>query len=76
MRSLRREARLDDHLAPALDVAVQQLGQLRGRVGLGLHVETLQALNHLGLSQHLGHVLPRAVRGSLGIGARQADNVL
>ena len=71
--SLRRQSRLGDHLAPALDVAVQQL---RWGARFGLHVEARQALNHLGLGQHLGHFLTRSDRGSLGFCVRKADNAL
>lgn len=74
--SLRCQSRLGDHLAPALDVVVQQLRQLRWGAGFGLHVKARQALNHLGLGQHLGHFLARSVRGGLGFCVRKADNAL
>jgi N-acylglucosamine 2-epimerase (GlcNAc 2-epimerase) len=71
--SLLGDAGFLNHFAPALDIAVQQLRQLRGAAGLGFHIEAGQPLHHLGVGQHFGHLGAQAVHHFFGCfaGGRQ-----
>ena len=69
--SLLGDARFLNHLAPALDVAVQQLRQLGRAAGFGFHVETGQSLHHLGVGQYFGHFSAQAIDHVFGRFARR-----